>query len=317
MSMYARPRALAIMGPTASGKTDLALRISDRFDVEIISVDSAMVYRGMDIGTGKPDRETLQRVPHHLIDILDPSEAYSAGRFVADARRLIFEIAARGRVALLVGGTMLYFRALTRGLAELPSADLQVRAAIDAEARQSGWPAMHAQLAAIDAIAANRILPNDGQRIQRALEVFRVSGRTLTELHRQTTSAVEDIDLVRFVWSPRERAELYDRIEQRFGMMMRAGLLAEVAALHARNDLASELPAVRAVGYRQLWGHLDGQYDLIEAQRLAIVATRHLARRQLIWLRSEPLLHWINCSDLNADALVNERMEHMITADAF
>jgi tRNA dimethylallyltransferase len=317
MTPYARPRALAIMGPTASGKTDLALQLASRFDVEIISVDSAMVYRGMDIGTGKPDRETLQRVPHHLIDILDPIEVYSAGRFVADARRLIFDIAARGRIALLVGGTMLYFRALTRGLAELPTADARVRAMIDAEATQVGWPAMHAQLATIDVTAANRILPNDGQRIQRALEVFRLSGRTLTELHQQTTSAVTDIDLVRFVWSPKERAELYARIEQRFETMIRAGLLEEVAALRARNDLTAELPAVRAVGYRQLWGHFDGQYDLAEAQRLAVVATRHLARRQLIWLRSEPSLPWINCSDENADALVNEKMEHMMTAEAF
>lgn len=305
------------MGPTASGKTDLALELATRFDVEIISVDSAMVYRGMDIGTGKPDSDALRRVPHHLIDILDPTEAYSAGRFVADARRLIFDIAARGRIALLVGGTMLYFRALTRGLAELPAADPHIRAAIEAQAVQLGWPAMHAQLAAVDATAAKRILPNDGQRIQRALEVFRLSGRTLTELHLQTTPAAADIDLLRFVWSPNEREALYARIERRFEKMMLSGLVEEVAALRARNDLTAELPAVRAVGYRQLWGHFDGQYDLAEAQRLAIVATRHLARRQLIWLRSEPLLRWINCSDSNADALVIEIMEHMITAEAF
>jgi tRNA dimethylallyltransferase len=304
-----RPPAIPlILGPTGAGKTDLALRLAERHGLEIVSVDSAMVYRGMDIGTGKPPADVLRRHPHHLVDILDPLQAYSAGQFVRDARRAIDDIRARGKLPLLVGGTMLYFRALRRGLADMPAADPAVRAAIDAEAALRGWPALHAELAALDPTAARRIQPNDAQRIQRALEVHRLTGKTLTELHAvQPTNA--DLTFAAYAWVPGDRERLYAAIEERFHAMMRAGLLAEVRKLHARGDLHADLPAIRSVGYRQLWEHLCGRDTLDSAIQRAIFATRHLARRQLIWLRAEPDIRWLDALDSGAGA----HMEHAIT----
>jgi tRNA dimethylallyltransferase len=297
-----------ILGPTGAGKTDLALRLAERHDLEIVSVDSAMVYRGMDIGTGKPAPEVLRRHPHHLVDILDPLQAYSAGQFVRDARQAIDAIRARGKLPLLVGGTMLYFRALRGGLADMPAADPEVRAAIDAEAALRGWPAMHAELAVLDPAAARRIQPNDAQRIQRALEVHRLTGKTLSELHAaQSTDA--DLRFAAYAWVPGDRERLYAAIEQRFRAMMDAGLLAEVRKLYARGDLHGDLPAIRSVGYRQLWEHLSGRDTLDSAIQRAIFATRHLARRQLIWLRSEPDIQWLDALDSSAA----DHMEHAIT----
>jgi tRNA dimethylallyltransferase len=311
MSIANSPRTPAvplILGPTGAGKTDLALRLAERHDVEIVSVDSAMVYRGMDIGTGKPSAEVLRRHPHHLVDILDPLQSYSAGQFVRDARRAIDDIRDRGKLPLLVGGTMLYFRALRRGLAEMPAADPGVRAAIDAEAAQRGWPAMHADLAALDPKAARRIQPNDAQRIQRALEVYRLTGKTLSELHA-AQPANSDLTFAAYAWVPSDRERLYAAIETRFHAMMRAGLLDEVRKLHVRGDLHADLPAIRSVGYRQLWEHLSGRDTLDSATQRAIFATRHLARRQLIWLRAEPEIVWLDALESDAAA----QMEHAIT----
>jgi tRNA dimethylallyltransferase len=285
------------MGPTGAGKTDLALRLAANHPIEIVSVDSAMVYRGMDIGTGKPSRELLERFPHHLVDILDPSQPYSAGQFVRDALRAIGEIRARGNLPVLVGGTMLYFRALRRGLAEMPPANAQVRQEIDTEAASAGWPALHAQLALLDPVTAQRIQPNDGQRIQRALEVHRLTGRTLSELHAQTRPADPSITYVAFAWAPSDRERLYAGIERRFEQMMQAGLLEEVRRLQQRGDLHAELPAIRSVGYRQLWEHLCGKASLSTSVQRAIFATRHLARRQLIWLRAENDVQWCDALD--------------------
>lgn len=293
---------ILIMGPTGAGKTDLALHLAARYPVEIVSVDSAMVYRGMNIGTGKPDAATLARFPHHLVDILDPAQAYSAGQFVRDAQRVIGEIHARGRIPLLVGGTMLYFRALRRGLADLPEADMAVRAQIDSEAQQVGWPALHTQLARIDARAAARIQPNDAQRIQRALEVFRITGRTLSDLHATTVVPEPGLVFTACAWVPGDRERLYAAIAKRFEAMLAAGFLDEVRALYARGDLHERLPAIRSVGYRQLWEHLSGTADWAAAIDNAIRATRHLARRQLVWLRSESDVRWMDALDSHAYA---------------
>ena len=300
MSVSATAAVPLIMGPTGAGKTDLALRLAQKYPIEIVSVDSAMVYRGMDIGTGKPSREVLERVPHHLVDILDPSQAYSAGRFVRDAQQLIAAARARGKLPVLVGGTMLYFRALRRGLAEMPTADPQVRREIDTEAIQQGWPALHARLALLDPAAAARIQPNDGQRIQRALEVHRLTGKTMSELHAQTRPADPAMKFAAFAWAPSDRERLYDAIERRFTAMMSAGLLDEVQRLQQRGDLHADLPAIRSVGYRQLWEHLHGQASLASSVRSAIYATRHLARRQLIWLRAEHDVRWCDALDSGA-----------------
>jgi len=289
-----------IMGPTGAGKTDLALRLAARYPIEIVSVDSALVYRGMDIGTGKPSCEELERIPHHLVDILDPSQPYSAGQFVRDALQAIGDIRKRGKLPVLVGGTMLYFRALRRGLADMPQANPEVRQEIDAEAARSGWPALHAQLALLDPVTAQRIQPNDGQRIQRALEVHRLTGRTLSELHAQTRPADPSMKFAAFAWAPSDRERLYQAIERRFELMMQAGLLAEVRRLKERGDLHAELPAIRSVGYRQLWEHLCGSESLTASVQRAIFATRHLARRQLIWLRAEDDVQWCDALDSTA-----------------
>lgn len=280
------PNCLALTGPTACGKTDLALALAAEFPLEIVSMDSAMVYRGMDIGTAKPDVTTRERVPHHLIDVCDPEDAYSAGRFADDAARLIGEINARGRLALVVGGTMLYLRALRDGIAPLPVRDPRVRADIDGRAAAEGWPALHAELAAIDPVAARRIEPGDRQRIQRALEVHAVTGRSLSEL--QATAPTSGLALPTIALIPDDRAALADRIARRFDAMLAAGLIDEVRRLSARPGLAADSTAMRAVGYRQIRAWLDGHLERDEAVERAVIATRQLAKRQLTWLRSDP-----------------------------
>jgi tRNA dimethylallyltransferase len=283
----AQPRCICLTAPTASGKTELALAIAERFPIEIVSMDSAMVFRGMDIGTAKPSAEIRAQVPHHLIDICDPSESYSAGRFVADTVALAAQIEARGNLPLIVGGTMMYLRALRSGLAELPSADAKLRAQIDAEAAASGWPALHAELAEVDPESAQRIRPNDRQRIQRALEIWRSTGRSRSAWLRECAAAAP-LQLTTIALLPEDRAALHARIEARFDAMLAAGLVDEVRVLHSRNDLSADLTALRSVGYRQILSHLDGEYSLPVARERAIAATRQLAKRQLTWLRSDP-----------------------------
>ncbi len=283
--------AVLLMGPTCSGKSALALMLAERFPVEIVSVDSAQVYRGMNVGTAKPSSEVLEAVPHHLVDVCDPTESYSAGRFRRDALRLVAEIRARGRVPLLVGGTMLYFRALTRGIAPLPEANAGIRARIDAQAREQGWPTLHARLAALDAESAARIRPSDGQRIQRALEVLELTGRRLSDLQKLAEPA--SLSMPAFALLPVGREELYRRIDLRFLEMMRAGFLDEVRSLRARGDLHADLPSMRSVGYRQLWAHLAGEHDLDHAVAAGQRATRNLAKRQLTWINADPALHWL------------------------
>jgi len=286
------PPAIALMGPTASGKTDLAVELVARLPCEIISVDSALIYRGMDIGTAKPGPEVLRRAPHRLLDIRDPSETYSAARFCADAERAMAEIVAGGGIPLLVGGTMLYFRALQQGLSRLPGADGAVRARLEAEARAKGWAALHQRLAAVDPAAARRIHPKDPQRIQRALEVYEITGRPLSELigarHRAPSHRI-----LKLARAPAERATLHRRIERRFLNMIELGFEAEVRALWARGDLTRELPSMRCVGYRQMLKYLFTEYIFEEMLQCGIIATRQLAKRQLTWLRSERDVHWI------------------------
>lgn len=276
------------MGPTASGKTEVAVSLCEHFPIDIISVDSALVYRGMDIGTAKPDAETLRRAPHRLIDIRDPEQGYSAGDFVRDARREIDAIIAAGRVPLLVGGTMMYFRSLTGGIAQLPEADPQIRAAIDRDAEKLGWPALHGRLQAVDPAAANRIDPNDRQRIQRALEVYLASGKPLSAWQSGSPNrAGGDLRFVKMSLEPGARKVLHQRIEKRLKLMLNNGFLDEVKVLYERSELTAEHPSMRSVGYRQLWEHLDGVTSFGEAGRRALYATRQLAKRQLTWLRSE------------------------------
>lgn len=275
------------MGPTASGKTALACALSERFAVDLVSVDSALVYRGMDIGTAKPDAHTLARYPHALIDIRDPAEPYSAADFRIDAIAAMRRITAAGRVPLLVGGTGLYFRALQRGLSNLPEADATVRARLAEEAAAVGWDAMHRRLARLDPPAAERIRPGDQQRLQRALEVIELTGRPLSEQQQGGSGERFAWRVLKLALLPADRAPLHARIARRFEDMLAAGLLDEVRALRRRGDLHAELPAIRAVGYRQAWEHLDGQYDLAELRNRGIFATRQLAKRQATWLRSE------------------------------
>ena len=286
-----RRRVVALMGPTAAGKTEAAMRVADEAQVGIVSVDSAMVYRRMDIGTAKPDAATMQRYPHALVDIVDPVEAYSAARFVADADAQVRAAFAAGRTPLLVGGTMLYFRAFRDGLAALPPADAELRAAIAARAVRDGWPALHGQLARRDAAAAARIDPNNGARIARALEVLELTGRSIASWWSAPTESVRerlDCELLQFAIVPADRAALHRRIEVRLAAMLRRGLVAEVQALRDDPATSLDLPAMRAVGYRQIWRHLDGAYGLAEATARVAAATRQVAKRQYTWLRRWP-----------------------------
>lgn len=286
------------MGPTASGKTPLAIELVQQLPLEIISVDSAMVYRGMDIGTAKPDAATLKMAPHRLIDICDPADAYSAGRFRADAMREIEDIHAQGKIPLLVGGTMLYFRALLQGLADLPHADEDLRAALTARAEREGWEVLHAELAKVDPAAAEKIHSNDAQRIQRALEVYRLTGQPISSLQiQEQSSLLSDYDVRQFALMPSDRAMLHERIAKRFDLMLKQGLLEEVKSLMARGDLSPELPSIRSVGYRQVWDYLSGKIDEATMRDAAIAATRQLAKRQMTWLRSWPNGEWINPDD--------------------
>ncbi len=300
-----------LMGPTASGKTGLAVDLCERLPMEIISVDSAMVYKGMDIGTAKPDAEVLARAPHRLIDFLDPALSYSAAQFAADARREINAVHATGRIPLLVGGTMLYFNALYAGLSDLPDADAGVRAAIDHEAGQLGWAALHQRLGEEDPEAAARIHPNDAQRIQRALEIIQLTGKGPTAHGRPKS---------RFPWpssrlivNPPDRVVLHQRIEQRFHSMMEAGFLQEVEQLHRRQDLDLNRPSVRCVGYRQLWHYLEGEWPLDEAVQRGIAATRQLAKRQLTWLRGEDSANWLDSTD---DNLLDKALKKLARSEA-
>ncbi len=292
-----KPLVIFLMGPTASGKTDLAIALRQQLPVEVISVDSALVYKGLDIGSAKPSAEEQALAPHRLIDIRDPQDSYSAADFCADALREIEAIVAAGRIPLLVGGTMMYFKALLEGMADMPAADPVVRSAIEQQAAEHGWPFIHQQLAEVDPVTAAEIHPNHSQRLSRALEVYRVSGKTMTELRAQQQRDKDDLrnhyQVVQFAIGPRDRSVLHERIEHRFRLMLEQGFIDEVKALHARSDLHKDLPAIRAVGYRQAWEYLDGDYEYEEMIDRGVAATRQLAKRQLTWLRGWPELNWV------------------------
>ena len=291
-TQHAKPLAVAIMGPTASGKTAAALRIARERPVEIISVDSALVYREMDIGTAKPTLDELASAPHHLIDIIDPLDAYSVMQFRTDTLRLVAEISARGALPLLVGGTMMYFKGLSEGLDDLPTADPALRIALDAEAARIGWPGMHAKLAALDPVTAARLAPNDAQRINRALEIIELTGKPMSALLARRAKPELPFDLVSFALETPDRSILHRRIALRFDQMLGEsdddGIVAEVARLRARGDLSPNLPSMRCVGYRQAWDYLDGKIDRAALRETGIIATRQLAKRQLTWLRAMP-----------------------------
>ncbi|MEW6414451.1 MAG: tRNA (adenosine(37)-N6)-dimethylallyltransferase MiaA [Pseudomonadota bacterium] len=302
------PPAVFLMGPTASGKTALAIALAERFPLEIISVDSALVYRGMDIGTAKPNAATLARAPHHLLDIRDPTETYSAAAFRDDALRLMADITARGRVPLLAGGTMLYFRALLKGLDALPRADAATRQSIEADAAARGWPALHAELARVDPPTAARLAPNDSQRIGRALEIFRLTGTPMSALIARAEVELP-YRVLQLALTPSDRAVLHRRIAERFDAMLAAGLLDELKTLRRTHALTPDLPAMRAVGYRQAWAYLDGETSLADLRETGIAATRQLAKRQLTWLRSWPDAVVLDClaGDLEAQAAAKLR----------
>jgi tRNA dimethylallyltransferase len=308
----ARRCALLLMGPTGAGKSALALELARRFRAEIVSVDSAQVYRGMDIGTAKPDLATRRAIPHHLIDIRDPAASYSAGEFVRDAVEVMEAIWERGHQPLLVGGTMLYFHALTTGIAQLPQADPGLRSQIDTQAAAAGWGALHAELARVDPAAAARIHVNDPQRIQRALEVYRMTGEPITRLQRDrgrdSGSVLAGVQVLEFAVSPLERKKLHALIEARFEAMIAAGFLDEVSTLKQRVDLTAEHPSMRAVGYRQAWKFLAGQCGLDEAKQQAVAATRQLAKRQLTWLRRRPSATWLDATEPNAAARIADAL---------
>jgi tRNA dimethylallyltransferase len=302
--MNALPPAIFLMGPTASGKTDLAMELCKVLPCELISVDSALVYRGMDIGTAKPSKEQLAEFPHRLVDILDPAQSYSAADFRSDALAAMAEITARGKIPLLVGGTMLYFKALLDGLADMPAADAGIRAELEAQAAAHGWQALHDQLALVDPVSAARIHPNDPQRLIRALEVYRVSGLSMTAHREQQTAQTTDAaasgrpqlpyTVANLAIAPADRKVLHERIATRFSNMLDQGFLDEVLALRSRGDLHSGLPSIRAVGYRQVWDHLDDKLTYAEMQERGIIATRQLAKRQFTWLRSWDDLNWLD-----------------------
>ncbi|WP_368642287.1 tRNA (adenosine(37)-N6)-dimethylallyltransferase MiaA [Castellaniella ginsengisoli] len=299
------PVLICLAGPTASGKSAAALALASRWPIELIVMDSATIYRGMDIGTAKPTAEEQARVPHHLLDIRDPAQTYSAAEFARDAAALAQDIRARGRIPLLCGGTMLYYKALREGLNDLPEADPAIRRQLDEEARTRGWPALHAELARVDPATAARLAPNDSQRLQRALEIWRGSGRPMSDwLARPAQAVLPDWRFLTLSLEPSDRSVLHARIAQRYRAMIDAGLLDEVRALHARPDLHPGLPSIRCVGYRQLWDHLDGRISLEQAIEQAIAATRQLAKRQITWLRSLPQRTRVDClSERAMDAI--------------
>jgi tRNA dimethylallyltransferase len=316
--MTSRPSPTPIpclLGPTASGKTAAALALAARRPVEIISVDSALVYREMDIGTAKPTAEERAVAPHHLIDIVDPTDAYSAAQFRADTLRLTGEIHARGRLPLLVGGTMLYYKALTQGLNDLPAADPDVRATLDADAAREGWPAMHARLAEVDPVTAARLAPNDSQRIQRALEVFLLTGQAMSALLAAPARPRDEAAAWRFVpiaLEPSDRGVLHARIEKRFDAMLAGGFVDEVVKLRERGDLQPEMPSMRCVGYRQVWEYLDGAVNYPTMRDKGVFATRQLCKRQLTWLRSMTERVVVDCCDPHATARVLDQIEALI-----
>jgi tRNA dimethylallyltransferase len=289
-----RRGAVLLMGPTGAGKSELAVQLAEQYPFEIVSTDSALVYRGMDIGTAKPNLATRRGVPHHLIDIRDPTSTYSAGEFVLDAAGIMEDIWQRGRQPLFVGGTMLYFHALSQGIADLPEGNPEVRAQIDAHAAVVGWAEVHRELAEVDPEAAARIHNNDPQRIQRALEVFRITGQPISKLQQSRVSVLEGVEVIELAVAPQDRTILHTRIQSRFEAMLEAGLVGEVKKLRERNDLHAEQPSMRAVGYRQVWRYLAGQCSLNEASEQAIAATRQLAKRQLTWLRARPRAQWFD-----------------------
>lgn len=292
-----KPKAIFLMGPTASGKTDLAIALRGQLPVDLINVDSAQVYTGMDIGTAKPDRQTLDLAPHRLISFRDPAQAYSAADFAADAKREMEDIVSAGRIPLLVGGTMLYFKVLLEGLSDLPEADQGIRDAIQQRADRDGWPSVHRELQRVDAVTAESLHPNHSQRIQRALEVYQLTGRPLSELQASTAGGIQEhYDIRQFALIPNNRQLLHKRIESRFYSMMDQGFEAEVEKLYRRGDLQASLPAIRSVGYRQLWDYFEGNCDLSEAIERGIVATRQLSKRQQTWLRN-----WSNCEQIAVD----------------
>jgi tRNA dimethylallyltransferase len=303
-----RPAIACLLGPTASGKTAAALACAERLPIEIVSVDSALVYRTLDIGTAKPTPAERAAVPHHLIDIVEPTASYSAAEFRADALRLIDEIRSRGHIPLFVGGTMLYYRALAHGLDDLPAADADIRAELEAQAARAGWPAMHARLAAVDPVTAARLAPNDAQRIQRALEIYLVAGQPMSTL-LASAAGIREASPYRFVpiaLEPSDRGALHARIARRFDAMLAAGFIDEVAALRARGDLDPSMPSMRCVGYRQAWEYLDGTIDSVTMRDKAIFATRQLCKRQLTWLRAMTERIVIDCC---ADPATHDAVE--------
>lgn len=299
------PPAIFLMGPTAAGKTALAMQLYDKLPCELISVDSALIYRTMDIGTAKPTKGELAQYPHHLIDIIDPKESYSAAQFRQDVLVLMQDITNRGKIPILVGGTMMYFNALTKGMADLPQADEAIRQQITALADEQGWPAVHEQLKLVDELSAARLAPNDSQRLQRALEVYRISGKTLSEHWREQELQKLPYNVLNLAVMPQQRATLHERIAQRFEIMLQQGFIEEVEALYQRKDLNLDMPSMRCVGYRQAWMYLEG--DLSKSQMIdkGIIATRQLAKRQITWLRSWQDLHWLalESTDLTARVL--------------
>lgn len=304
-----KPLAVAVMGPTAAGKTDLAIALHQHLNADIISVDSALIYRGMDIGTAKPSAQELRRAPHRLIDICDPTDTYSAADFVRDAKSAMAEIVAAGRTPLLVGGTMLYFKALLEGLSPMPPADPTIRAAIKSAAAERGWPAMHAELAKVDPLSAARLHPNHSQRISRALEVFRASGKPMSAWQTGGSGGVQDAyNWIQIAVAPQERSLLHQRIETRFDKMLELGFIEEVAALRGRGDLHEGMPSMRAVGYRQVWQYLSGECDLATMRERGIAATRQLAKRQLTWLRGWHGLSWVNIQGVEGKVLTSEEI---------
>lgn len=307
-----QPAIICLMGPTASGKTQLAVQLAQHYPVEIISVDSAMVYRGMDIGTAKPHAEILRIAPHRLIDFRDPKEAYSAAQFREDALREINEIIARGKIPLLVGGTMLYFRALQEGLSDLPAADDTLRKKIMHAAEEQGWAALHAQLATVDSVAAQRIHPNDSQRIQRALEVYELSGKNLTTWQQESGEPLAGYQIYNIAIAPNDRSVLHERIARRFQQMLAEGLVDEVKQLMARGDLTLSTPSMRAVGYRQVWEYLQGMLTYDQMCERGIIATRQLAKRQLTWLRSWPEIQWFDSEAVDLYSQVEKYLTPVI-----